>query len=155
MPPALTCVLTFRAGAGRGTRTSVSLWLLGMGCPALTRVLICIHCPPACLVVVARSVLGLPPHLLPRVGEDRGGGEGTPHTHPGLPHWRGRAPGPWRCPVLSQMPCQPGPLRRGRQPGTAWRGAAGRGASRGSAHAPRAGAGREPVGAQRAAHGAC
>jgi hypothetical protein len=62
--------------------------------PALTRVLTCIHCPPACRVVVARKVLC-------------------------LSHERGKAPRPWRCPVLEQAPCQPGPPRRGRRPGAA------------------------------------
>src|SRR5262249_8542703 len=146
-PPALTCVLTFRAGAGWGTRTSVSLWLFALR-STLPRVLPCIHFPPACLVVGARSVRCLPPHLLSPCGGGQRRGEGTPHTHPGLPHWRGRAPGPWRCLVLLQVPCQPGPLRRGRRPGATWRGATGRGASReaGARPRPRRGPARRPGG---------
>src|SRR5262249_5828066 len=155
MPPALTCVLTVRLGAGPVARTRVSLWLLAMR-PTLTRGFTCIHCPPACLVGVARSVRLLPSPLLSPCGGGQRRGEGTPHTHPGLPHWRGRAPGPWRCPVLLQVPCQPGRCAVGG--GQAPRGVGPRGAARlggRGAHTPRAGAGQEPVGARPAAPGTC
>jgi hypothetical protein len=62
----------------------------------------------------------------------------------------------WRCPVLWQEPCQPGPPRRGRRPRAVWQGAAGCGASEGGyAHVPCAGASREPVSARPAAPAAC